>query len=174
MKINISKIIIFSFVIFSLFVFWQGLKKNNSYDTKNLIGSKISSFKLSEINNNEQYISQEKLKQNKYTLINFFASWCAPCRIEHKYLLSLSRESKKIKIIGVNFKDKKNNAINFLEELGNPYYFVGEDLDGKASISFGIYGIPESILVDNELNIIKKIVGPIDQSQYEEILKLIK
>jgi cytochrome c biogenesis protein CcmG/thiol:disulfide interchange protein DsbE len=88
--------------------------------------------------------------------------------------LSLSRESKKIKIIGVNFKDKKNSAINFLEELGNPYYFVGKDIDGKASISFGIYGIPESILVDNELTIIKKIVGPIDQNQYEEILKLIK
>jgi len=174
MKINISKIIIFSFVIFFLFVFWQGLKKNNSYDTKNLIGSKISSFQLPDINNNEQYISEEKLKKNKYTLINFFASWCAPCRVEHKYLLSLSRKSKKIKIIGVNFKDKKNNAISFLEELGNPYYFVGKDLDGKASILFGIYGIPESILVDNELTIIKKIVGPIDQSQYEEILKLIK
>jgi cytochrome c biogenesis protein CcmG/thiol:disulfide interchange protein DsbE len=172
MKINISKIIIFSFVIFSLFVFWQGLKKNNSYDTKNLIGSKISSFKLSEINNNEQYISHEKLKQNKYTLINFFASWCAPCRTEHIYLLNLSKENKEIKIIGINFKDKKNNATNFLKELGNPYNFVGQDSKGKISILFGVYGIPESILVNSDLIVIKKIVGPIDQVQYNKILKL--
>ena len=174
MKISISKIIIFSFVIFSLFVFWQALKKDNNYDTKSLIGNKISNFQLTEINNDNQSISEEDLKKNRYTLINFFASWCAPCRVEHKYLLNLSNESKKIKIIGVNFKDKKNNAINFLEELGNPYYFVGTDIDGKTSILFGIYGIPESILVDSELTIIKKIVGPIDQNQYEEIFNLIQ
>jgi cytochrome c biogenesis protein CcmG/thiol:disulfide interchange protein DsbE len=170
MKISISKIIIFSFAIFLLVVFWQGLKIDNNYDTKKLIGSKISNFQLIELNNYDQYISEEDLKKNKYTLINFFASWCAPCRTEHKYLLNLS--DKKIKLIGVNFKDKKNNANNFLEELGNPYNFVGKDIDGKISILFGIYGIPESILVDNNLTIIKKIVGPINQTQYNEILKL--
>ena len=76
--------------------------------------------------------------------------------------------------MGVNFKDKKNNALNFLNELGNPYNFVASDTDGKASILFGIYGIPESILVDNELIIIKKIIGPIDQKQLDDILKLIE
>ena len=95
-----------------------------------------------------------------------------PCRTEHKYLINLSK--KKIKIIGINFKDKKKNANNFLKELGNPYNFVGKDSDGKASVLFGVYGIPESILVDNNLNIIKKIIGPIDQNQYNEILNLIK
>jgi len=172
MKISISKIIIFTFVIFFLLVFWRGLKINNNYDTKNLIGKKISKFQLIEIDNNNRYISEEDLKQNKYTLINFFASWCAPCRSEHKYLVNLSKEKKEIKIIGINFKDKKNNAINFLKELGNPYNFVGKDSEGKISILFGIYGIPESILVNNNLTVIKKIVGPIDQIQYDEILKL--
>jgi len=174
MKINILKIVIFSFVIFSLLVFWQGLKKNNNYDTKNLIGSKISKFQLIEINNINQYISEENLRKNKFTLINFFASWCAPCRTEHKYLLSLASKNKDIKIVGINFKDKKINAINFLEELGNPYNFVGKDKDGKISILFGIYGIPESILVDSDLTVIKKIVGPIDNIQYNEILKLVQ
>ena len=65
MKISISKIIIFSFTIFLLLVFWQGLKKDNNYDTENLIGSRISSFQLIEINNNDQYISEEDLKKNK-------------------------------------------------------------------------------------------------------------
>ena len=172
MKVRISKIIIFSFATFILVVFWQGLKKNNSYDTKTLIGSRISNFQLTEINNDVQYISEEDLKKNRYTLINFFASWCAPCRTEHKYLLNLS--DKKIKLIGINFKDKKNNANKFLEELGDPYNFIGKDIEGKISILFGIYGIPESILVDSNLIIIKKIVGPIDQVQYDQILRLIQ
>jgi len=172
MKISISKIIIFSFVIFFLFIFWKGLKINNNYDTKSLIGKRISNFQLIKINNNNKYISEEDLKKNKYTLINFFASWCAPCRTEHKYLLNLSNENKQIKIIGINFKDKKNNAMNFLKELGNPYDFVGKDSDGKISILFGIYGIPESIVVDSDLTVIKKIIGPIDQIQYDKILKL--
>ena len=174
MKISISKVFIFSFVIFSLYVFWQGLNKNNDYDTKSLTGSRISNFHLIEINNEDQYISEKELEKNKFTLINFFASWCAPCRAEHKYLLNLSRENKEIKIIGVNFKDKKINANNFLKELSNPYDFVGKDIDGKTSILFGIYGIPESILINNELIVIKKIIGPIDEIQFNEILKLIQ
>ena len=174
MKISILKVIIFSFITFSLSVFWLGLKINNNYDTKSLTGSQISNFQLTEINNDDQYISKEDLRKNKYTLINFFASWCAPCRTEHRYLLSLSNKNKEIKIIGVNFKDKKINANNFLKELGNPYEFVGEDSDGKTSILFGIYGIPESILVNNELIVIKKIIGPIDQIQHDDILKITK
>jgi len=171
MKINISKIIIFIFVGFFLLIFWLGLKKDNNYDTKNIIGNKIDSFQLSSIYSNK-FISEEILKENKFTLINFFASWCAPCRAEHEYLLNLSNNSKDIKILGINFKDKKNNAISFLNELGDPYDSVGYDNDGKISILFGIYGIPESILVDQNLIVIKKIIGPIDQNQYNEILKL--
>ena len=72
-----------------------GLKKDNSYDTTSLIGNKISDFQLIEIYDENKLITQENLKKNKFTLINFFASWCAPCRIEHKYLLNLSNEKKK-------------------------------------------------------------------------------
>ena len=161
MKINITKIIIF------------GLKKDNNYDTKNIIGNKISNFQLPSIYSND-FISEESLKDNKFTLINFFASWCGPCRLEHQYLLNLSNNSKNIKILGINFKDKRANATSFLNELGNPYSSLAEDVDGKASILFGIYGIPESILVNDKLTIIKKIVGPIDKKQYEQILELVQ
>ena len=173
MKSNLFKIIIFSFVIFFISIFWIGLKKDNNYSTKNLIGVKISNFQLPSIHNND-LISNEALRQNKFTLINFFASWCAPCRLEHKYLLKLANQDKNIKILGINFKDEKKNALSFLNELGNPYNFVAEDSKGKASILFGIYGIPESILVDQDLIIIKKIIGPLDQKQFEEILELIQ
>ena len=173
MKNNFFKVIVFSFTIFFLSIFWLGLKKESNYNTKNLTGSKITSFQLPSIHSSD-LISDKILKQNQFTLINFFASWCVPCRLEHKYLISLADQNKDINILGVNFKDKKNNALNFLNELGNPYNFVASDTDGKASILFGIYGIPESILVDNELIIKKKIIGPIDQKQLDDILKLIE
>ena len=173
MKINFFKIITFSFVIFFLVIFWLGLKKDNNYDTRSLTGSKLSSFQLSSLYDGS-FISDEDLKQNQFTLINFFASWCSPCRLEHKYLIMLANQNKDIKILGINFKDKKNNALSFLNELGNPYNFVAEDKDGKASILFGIYGIPESILINKELIIVKKIIGPMNQKQLKEILNLIK
>ena len=173
MKISFVKIIIFSFIVFILIVFWQGLKINNNYDTKSLVGSRISNFKLTEINNDDYYISEEDLKKNKYTLINFFASWCAPCRTEHKFLLNLSNTNKEIKIVGINFKDKKINANNFLKELGNPYEILAKDVSGKHSVNFGIYGIPESILVNKNLVIIKKFVGPISKNDYKYIITII-
>ena len=173
MKINFFKIITFSFVIFFLVIFWLGLKKDNNYDTRSLTGSKLSSFQLSSLYDSS-FISDEDLKQNQFTLINFFASWCSPSRLEHKYLIMLANQNKDIKILGINFKDKKNNALSFLNELGNPYNFVAEDTDGKASILFGIYGIPESILINKELIIVKKIIGPMNQKQLKEILNLIK
>ena len=173
MKINFSKIVIFSVVVFLISVFWMGLKKDNNYNTKNLTGNKIGSFKLPSIYNSD-IISDEALKQNQFTLINFFASWCAPCRLEHKYLIKLADHNKNFKILGVNFKDKKKNVINFLNELGNPYDYAVEDQEGKASVLFGIYGIPETILINKELIVIKKIVGPIDEKQFKEILNLIQ
>ena len=88
--------------------------------------------------------------------------------------MNLSNTNKEIEIVGINFKDKKVNANNFLNELGNPYDFIGRDVDGKISILFGIYGIPESVLINKELIVIKKIIGPIDQIQFNEILKLIQ
>ena len=173
MNINFFKVFIFIFVIFFLSIFWLGLKKDRNYSTKNLIGSKISSFQLTSIYNSDS-ISEEDLKNNQFTLVNFFASWCSPCRLEHKYLIKLASENKKFKILGINFKDKKNNALSFLNELGDPYNFVAKDMDGKTSILFGIYGIPESILIDKDLIIRKKIIGPIDFKQYKEILNLIQ
>ena len=173
MKNKFSKIIIFGFVISFLSIFWLGLKKDNNYNTKDLTGGKITNFQLRSIYNSD-LITEENLKKNQFTLINFFASWCAPCRLEHKYLVKLVNQKKNIKILGINFKDKKNNAKTFLNELGDPYYFVAEDTDGKASILFGIYGIPESILIDKELTVIKKIIGPIDQEKLEEIFRLIQ
>ena len=101
-------------------------------------------------------------------VINIWASWCIPCRQEHEYITNLSK-IENIKLIGLNYKDKKNNAKIFLNELGNPYDIILTDLDGTKAIFFGAYGVPETFIIDNELNILKKYIGPINLENEHEI-----
>ena len=167
-----KRIIFFTVVFFILVVFFFALKKPNIYDTKNLIGQKIEPFEIISLEN-DKIVTEKNLQENDFTLINFWASWCSPCRVEHPFLISLSK-TKKVKLIGVNFKDKKRNAQNFLDTLGNPYDLIVTDNNGRYSIHFGIYGIPESILIDKELKILAKFVGPIDKDDYKKIFEIIK
>jgi len=170
MKIKILISFILPAII--LLLLFLGLNNKNYYETKNLIGKKISDFEIKKLNE-DKLVNRKSLSNNNFTLINFFASWCGPCRLEHSYLLSLKKDNK-LQILGINFKDKKANAINFLNELGNPYYEILKDSNGKESVNFGIYGIPESILIDKNFKIIKKFIGPINKNDYEEIIKIIK
>lgn len=98
----------------------------------------------------------------KLTLINVFASWCIPCRQEHPILKELAKDSR-LTIVGINYKDKNDNALRFLGELGNPYTAIGVDPNGKAAIDWGVYGIPESYLVGPDGKILYKKVGPFDE-----------
>ena len=171
MKKNLLKIIISVLAIFIIGTFYVSLKKTEIYDTKNLVGTNLDNFELNSLNKNLK-INQELVKKSQYTLINFWASWCAPCRAEHKYLINLKRNAKNLKLIGINFKDEKKNANKFLSEFGDPYHYSAADSEGKVSINFGVYGIPESILVNNDLKIIKKFIGPLNQDEYTSILNL--
>ena len=171
MQKNIIKLSIISLIIFIIGVFFIGLNKSSIYDTKDLVGQKITNIQLDHFSEN-RIINVEDLKKNDFILINFWASWCSPCRVEHPILMSLSK-SKKLKLVGINFKDKKNNAKKFLNELGNPYNLIAKDEIGKKSVNFGIYGIPESILVNKEMIVIKKFIGPLNTQDYNEILKII-
>ena len=171
MKKNFLKIIISVVAIFIIGTFYVSLKKTEIYDTKNLVGTNLDNFELNSLNKNLK-INQELVKNSQYTLINFWASWCAPCRAEHKYLMNLKRNAKNLKLIGINFKDEKKNANKFLSEFGDPYHYSAADSEGKVSINFGVYGIPESILVNNDLKIIKKFIGPLNQDEYTSILNL--
>ena len=173
MQKNIIKLSIISLIIFIISVFFLGLNKSSIYDTKDLVGQKITKIQLDHFSEN-RIITGEDLKKNDFTLINFWASWCAPCRDEHSMLLKLNNDKKNLKIVGVNFKDKKNNALKFLRDLGDPYDDIARDEFGKASINFGIYGIPESILIDKDLVIIKKFIGPISKDDYNFINQIIR
>ena len=172
-----KRIIIFSICFFTIIIiggiFYFGLNLNPKYTTKNIIGNSVPNFSTQTLKDSGTNFSNENLQNGKYSLINIWASWCVTCKKEHKFLIKLSKISK-LDVYGINFKDKKENAISFLNELGNPYLVTGLDNSGSISIHLGAYGVPESILIDKNKKIIAKYVGPINQSDYEEILNKIK
>ncbi len=100
------------------------------------------------------------------TLVNVFSSWCGPCRIEHPQLMELAKDSR-IRLVGINYKDVPANAVRFLDELGNPYAAIGVDQSGRAAIDWGVYGVPETFIVDADGIIRYKHIGPIDAAGLE-------
>ena len=172
MKYKIIQLLTLSIIIFIISIFFIGLNKSSIYDTKNLEGQVLKDIKLDHFSENRLILDKD-FKKNNFTLINFWASWCGPCLLEHPFLLKLN-QVKNLEILGVNFKDKKNNALEFLDQYGNPYDEMAKDQFGKHSINFGVYGIPESILVNKNLKIIKKFIGPISEQEYKYIKKIIK
>lgn len=105
--------------------------------------------------------------KGKLTLVNFWASWCVPCRQEHPIILSLSQDPR-LTVVGVNYKDGSENALRFLGELGNPFSAIGLDPVGKMAIDWGVYGIPESYLVGPDGTILYKKVGPFDDKSLRD------
>lgn len=101
------------------------------------------------------------LRDGEVKLVNYWASWCAPCRVEHPNLEVLAKQG--IKIYGVNYKDIPANALGFLEELGNPYTAIGADTTGRMALNWGVYGVPETYLIDGKGHILKRHAGPITQ-----------
>ena len=95
----------------------------------------------------------------KVTLVNVWASWCGPCRQEHPLLMQLAQDDR-VRIVGLNYKDRPENARRFLGDLGNPYDAVGVDDSGRAAIDWGVYGVPETFLVGKDGKIAWKQVGP--------------
>jgi cytochrome c biogenesis protein CcmG/thiol:disulfide interchange protein DsbE len=104
--------------------------------------------------------------RGKLMLVNFWASWCVPCRQEHPIILSLSRDPR-LTVVGVNYKDGSENALRFLGELGNPFSAIGLDPNGKMAIDWGVYGIPETYLVGADGTILYKKVGPFDEKSLQ-------
>lgn len=105
--------------------------------------------------------SDATLKDGQVKLVNFWASWCAPCRVEHPNLEAMAADG--IAIYGVNYKDKPEAALKFLAELGNPYAGIGRDENGRMGLNWGVYGVPETYLIDGEGRIVMRHAGPITQ-----------
>ena len=167
----IPLILIFIFLI-TFVIFFKGLKNSNIYTPDTNLKKEVPSFELKSFENNSIIISEKIFEDNKYYLMNIWASWCIPCREEHKFLMKLKKD-KRIELIGFNYKDNFTNASSFLKDLGNPYDIIVSDKDGTASIEWGAYGVPESFLV-HQNKIIKRFIGPINNKDLLEIEKIIR
>lgn len=104
-------------------------------------------------------IPPEAMADGQVKIVNYWASWCAPCRVEHPNLMQLANEG--IPIYGVNYKDDPAKALAFLDELGDPYTGIGADKAGRTSIEWGVYGVPESFVVDGDGTVLLRFAGPI-------------
>lgn len=109
------------------------------------------------------------LRDGEVKLVNYWASWCAPCRVEHPSLEALSKEG--LKIYGVNYKDQLENAEAFLEELGDPYAGIGRDERGRMALDWGVYGVPETYVIDGNGKIVLRFAGPITERVIESTIR---
>ncbi|MBD22090.1 MAG: DsbE family thiol:disulfide interchange protein [Alphaproteobacteria bacterium] len=160
------------FLLIFTFFFYLGLKKDPTVIPSNLIEKEIPDFNL-EKTNFFPFFERSNLLENKdIKIINFFASWCPPCKVEHPNLIKLS---KKFEIYGIAKKDNDITIHKWLKKSGNPFVAIGLDNDGSASINWGVYGLPETFVVSGDGKIIYKHVGPItinDLNKINEILKI--
>ena len=169
-----NRIVYFLLVIFFIFIFiifYKGLNNSNLYTPNTNIKS-IPEFTSETFIKTKSVNSKNIFNQNKFYLLNIWASWCVPCRDEHSLLINLGK-SKKIEIIGLNYKDNLNNAEKFINELGNPYSIILLDRDGTRAIEWGAFGVPETFLIYNN-KIINRYIGPLNLKLIDEIESYIK
>ena len=163
--------IIISFIIVFL-IFYKGLKETNIYTPKSEINKDIPNFSSEFFFTNKSVNSSEVFNEDKFYLLNIWSSWCVPCRQEHPLLMKLS-ENDDLILVGLNYKDNKSNAENFLIQLGNPYKKILLDNDGTIAIEWGAFGVPETFLIYRD-KIIQKFVGPLNNSLISEIENKLK
>ena len=171
MKKRLTFFILISFLIFVFLIFYKSLDKSTLYEPKREIEN-IPKFTAKFFFEDIEISTEKIFNQDKFYLLNIWASWCLPCRKEHSLLMSLSKNDE-LEIIGLNYKDSNSNAKNFLNDLGNPYKKILIDKDGTRAIELGAFGVPETFLIYRN-RIIKKFIGPLDLNMVDEIKKIIR
>lgn len=160
------------FVILGLLLAY-GLNLDPRMIPSPLIGKPLPAFSLSTVADPARKVSRDDLKGRVY-LLNVWASWCVACRQEHPVLNELAQR-KAVTIIGLNYKDKRQDALQWLGSLGNPYEVSLSDEDGRLGIDLGVYGVPETFVIDKQGVIRYKQIGPITPAVWEQkLLPMIK
>lgn len=153
-------------------IFAYGLTRNARDLPSALIGKPVPEFSLPPVEGRALGLSNTDMR-GEVSLLNVFASWCTECRREHPVFMRLQAE-KVVPIYGLNYKDKPEDARNWLDELGDPYSRTGADLNGRVGIDLGVYGVPETFVVGKDGRIVHKHIGALDQKTFEKtILPLI-
>ncbi len=161
---------------FFVLVAWFALALRPNYDPQTLPSAMIDkpapAFDLGSLNGGSD-LSLSGLK-GQVVLVNFFASWCVPCRIEHPLLMRLAADEH-VALYGIDYKDRPEDARRILAQLGDPYRAIGLDPDGVTGINFGVYGVPETYVIDKTGEIRKRFVGPLtEEALQQELLPLLK
>ena len=180
-------LLVFVCLFFLLFIIFE---KDPSNPPSALINKEIPNFSTTNLFNKNIKLSSDNIKRNvklaadsnvnfsedtlqKYTLVNFFASWCTPCRAEHHLFFEIKKNYPNVFLLGISHKDSPEDSKQYLSEEGNPYSFVGLDQDGRIALEFGVFGLPETFIVNNEGKIIFKQMGPLTEKILnDEISKL--
>jgi cytochrome c biogenesis protein CcmG, thiol:disulfide interchange protein DsbE len=157
-----------------LFVFLAiGLSRDPHEVPSPLIDKPAPTFRLPQLHQPDKTFSDTEMR-GKVWLLNVWASWCVSCREEHPYLVELARTGA-VPLYGLNWKDKREDAMNWLDELGNPYVLSVSDLDGRIAIDYGVYGAPETYLIDKNGVIRHKVIGPVTPDVLQKtILPMVK
>ncbi|HEY3487429.1 MAG TPA: DsbE family thiol:disulfide interchange protein [Gammaproteobacteria bacterium] len=151
-----------------LAVLGYGLTRDPSLVSSPLIGKPLPEFSLPLLNEPQNTIGIRDLRGTVY-LLNVWASWCEACRVEHPLLMQLAAQ-RVLPIYGLNYRDQRENALRWLERFGNPYEMVAFDERGDVGIDLGVYGAPETYLVDRNGIVVYKHIGPITPKIWEKIL----
>ena len=154
-------------------VLYFGLFRDPREVPSPLIGKPAPAFALARLDAADQTVRRDDLL-GKVWMLNVWASWCAPCREEHPLLVEAAQK-KLVPIIGLNYKDDPRNGAEWLRKLGDPYQAVVMDREGKVGIDYGVYGVPETFVIDREGIIRKKHIGPLSPEVWtQEVLPLIQ
>jgi cytochrome c biogenesis protein CcmG, thiol:disulfide interchange protein DsbE len=150
-----------------------GLRRDPHEVPSPLINKPAPAFQLPQLHEQAKTFSPQQMR-GKVWLLNVWASWCISCREEHPVLLALAR-SGEVPLYGLNYKDQRNDAIAWLDELGNPYLLSAADLDGRVGIDYGVYGAPETYLIDRDGVIRFKHIGPLTPAVLQnQLLPLVR
>ena len=171
-KKSIFNLIILILLILSFFVFKFALQKEKIYSPKITDNQIFTDFEVIDLIGEKKINFDKILLGKNFYLINIWSSWCEPCKDENDKLLELKKDTP-IMIIGINYKDKKKNALNFLKSYGDPFDKIFIDKQGMISINFGAYGVPETFLINNDNKVLKKYIGPLNDKDVYEIKKII-
>ena len=147
----------------------QGLTRDPSELPSALLDQPAPEFDLPPIAGRDEHGFARSDLGGEPALVNVFASWCVPCRIEHPLINRLAEDG--VTVHGLNYKDEAGDARAWLDELGDNFTYAGSDLDGRAGIEFGVYGVPETYVVDADGNIVYRHVGPLQPRDVEETIR---
>ena len=168
-KLRLSMLLPLSIFLLIVVLFGIGLTMDPKLVPSPLIGKPVPEFSLNPVQGRKSGLSNADLK-GAVSMVNVFASWCVACRQEHPLLMALSRKNV-VPIHGLNYKDQPQEAADWLDSLGDPYTRTGADLDGRVGIDWGVYGVPETFVIDKNGRIAYKHIGPVSQKDWNKTLQ---